>query len=647
MKTRFMRPIVLIGLALLSSFCIAQDNIILTVEDENVSVEDFEAIFKKNNRDSAITKASLDEYMELFINFKLKVMEAKELGLDTNQSFIRELAGYRKQLARPYLIDNELLDEIVETAYERKKTEIRASHLLVNLDVNATAQDTLKAWNRIMKLRKRIMDGESFESVVASKAGSDDPSAINNKGDLGYFSAFQMVYPFEEAAYNLKVGEVSQPVRTRYGYHLIKLTDKREAKGEVKVAHIMTRVKDMNNQEEVKAAEDRIREIYEQVKDGADFAEMARKHSDDKTSGREGGELPFFGTGKMVENFEKVAFETAPGEISEPFMTQYGWHIVKGIERKTIPSFEEMENELKSKVSRDARAERTTDSFLAKLRKEYEVEDYGDKNLKYVIQAADSSLWDGIIEVREKYLDKPLLKIQETTYSVADYVDYLSGRRQNRKRSPERIVREKFESWQRSTLLDYEDAQLERKYNDFRLLMNEYRDGILLFELTDQKVWSKAVQDSSGLEAFYEKNKKNYMWPERWDANIYTCDNSKIAKKLGKMVSKGVDYEKIEAKLNKKSELNLRKESGVFTLEERPILKNAPKSSGVSDPIEKDGQFFVIEVKEFMTPSPKKLDEARGMVTADYQKYLEEEWIKELREKYDFKVNRELLYTIK
>lgn len=642
-----MRPIVVIGLVLLSTLSIAQENIILTVEDEKVTVEDFEAIFKKNNRDSAITKTSLDEYMELFINFKLKVMEAKELGLDTNQSFIRELAGYRKQLARPYLIDNELLDELLETAYERKKTEVRASHLLVNLDMNATAKDTLQAWNRIMKLRKRIIDGESFESVVGSKAGSDDPSARNNKGDLGYFSAFQMVYPFEEAAYNLKIGEVSQPIRTRYGYHLIKLTDKRQAKGEVKVAHIMTRVKDMNNQEEVKAAEDRIREIHQQVKDGADFAEMARKHSDDKTSGREGGELPFFGTGKMVENFEKVAFETAPGELSEPFKTEYGWHIIKGIERKTIPSFEEMENELKSKVSRDARAELTTDSFLEKLREEYKVEDYAKKNLKYVVQAADSSLWEGIIQVKEKHLERPLLKIKERAYSVKDYVDYLTGRRQNRKRSPERIVREKFEAWKRSTLLDYEDAQLEEKYNEFRLLMNEYRDGILLFELTDQKVWSKAVQDSAGLEAFYEANKKNYMWPNRWDANIYTCDNAKIAKKLRKMVSKGMDYEKIDAKLNKNSELNLRKESGVYTIQDRPILAKAPQSSGVSEAFEKDAQYFVIEIKEFMPPSPKKLEEARGVVTADYQKHLEEEWISELRKKYDYKVNRDLLYTIK
>lgn len=622
-----------------------QNETILTVAGEDVTKADFESIFKKNNRDSAITKESLDEYMELFINFKLKVAEAKALGLDTNQAFIKELAGYRRQLSRPYLVDNALLDEIIETAYKRKKEEIRASHILISVDPNSSPEDTLRAWNRIMKLRERIVGGEDFEKVARSKAGSEDPSVKNNGGDLGYFSVFQMVYPFEDAAYKLEIGEVSQPVRTRYGYHIIKLTDRRPARGEVEVAHIMVKVKDPKNQQESLAAQKRITEIYQQIKAGADFGVMAMKHSDDRSSGKDNGKLPWFGTGKMVPEFEEVAFNTSVGEVSEPFLTQYGWHIIKGLDHKPVPEFKDVEAELKTKVSRDARSEKTTESFLNKLRKEYNVTEH-PKALQRVVTAADTGLWEGMIEVKAKYMDDVILEISDKDYFVKDYVDYLSGRKQNRKRSPERIVKERFEAWEEAQLLDYEDSQLERKHNAFRLLMNEYRDGILLFELTDQKVWSKAVEDTTGLEAYYEEHKNDYMWPERFNASIYTCANEKIAKKLRKMLTKGKSLEEIKTKLNADSELNVREESGIMVVDEQPVLKEIPNAIEVSRVIPMNDQFYVVDVEEYLPPTPKALNEARGLVTADYQKYLEDQWVEELRDKYDFKVNRDVLYSI-
>lgn len=624
----------------------AQDEIVLTVAGEDVTKSDFESIFKKNNRDSAITKESLDEYMELFINFKLKVKEAKELGLDTNQSFIKELAGYRRQLARPYLIDSDLLDELIRTAYERKKTEIRASHILVTLDANATPEDTLKAWNRALAFRNRLIKGENFESVAKSKAGSDDPSAANNGGDLGYFTVFQMVYPFEEAVYNLEIGEISQPVRTRYGYHIVKVTDRRPARGEVEVAHILINVKNTMEQDQVAEGEKKINEIYQQIISGADFSEMALRHSEDRSTAKEGGKLPFFGTGKMVEPFEVAAFGVSVGEVSKPFLTQYGWHIIKGLDKRPVPAFEELEADIKNRVSRDARAELTTSSFLEKLRKEYNVTT-NTKALKRLQQAADTNIWVGELNVADKYKSEVLLTIAGKDYLNSDFASYLSGRKQNRKRTPDRIVEDKFKEWEESTLLDYEDSQLESKHNAFRLLMNEYRDGILLFELTDQKVWSKAVQDSLGLEAFYKEHKNDYMWGDRYDATIYTCANPTVAKQLRKLLKKKKGLDVIKSTLNAKSELNVKVEEGVYTLDDKEILANVPKSKGLSDNIDLNGQTCIVDVKEFMPPTPKKLNEAKGLVTADYQKFLEQQWIAELRKKYSFKANEAVLHSIR
>jgi peptidyl-prolyl cis-trans isomerase SurA len=645
-----MKSSIRIVLLLLSVLAInslqAQNSIVLTVENENITVEDFEAIFRKNNRDSAVSRESLDEYMELFIDFKLKVREAKEMGMDTNQAFIKELDGYRKQLARPYLTDSEMLDGLVKEAYERKKTEIRASHILVTVDPNAAPEDTLKAWNKIITLRKRIVDGkEDFEAVARSKSGSEDPSVADNGGDLGYFSVFQMVYPFEEAAYSLNVGEISSPIRTRFGYHLVKVTDRRNAMGEVKVAHIMLRVADIRNEEEVRQAETRAREVYNQLLDGATFTDLALKYSDDKTTSRKGGELPWFGTGKMVEEFEKVAFALKTGELAEPFLTQYGWHIVKKLESKDIPPFEEIQADLKGKVSRDTRADITRDSFIEKLKKEYAYKSYPEV-LKKLTAVADTGIYEGFLTINSKLANSVLMEIDGKVYLASEFANYLGQRKQNRKLKPAEVVANRFEEWAEDRILTYEDSRLEGKHNAFRLLMNEYRDGILLFELTDQKVWSKAVNDTTGLELFYEQNKNNYLWPERARVEIFRCSSQKVAAKVKKLAKKKTGADIVSA-LNKKSALNVQLEEGLFSREEKELLTKIEWKNGPSESVEFDGQYYIIDFNEIVAPLPKKISEAKGAITADYQDYLEKEWESALRKKYRFQINKDVLYSIR
>ena len=445
---------------------------VLTVDGEPTSLEEFENIFRKNNRDSAITAQALDEYMELFINFKLKVKEAKEAGLDTVKKFKTELEGYRAQLARPYLTDADKLNDLVKEAYENYKQEVRAAHILIKVDANASPTDTAKAYAKIVAIRERITKGEEFNSLA--KAVSEDPSAKENGGDLGYFTAFQMVYPFEKAAFLTKTGEVSLPIRTRYGYHLIFVNDKRPARGEMHVAHIVVKPKSETNSEA--NAESKIQEIYQKLVSGeSTFEELAGKYSDDATSAKKGGDLPWFGTGKMVVEFEDAAFALMNnGDYSAPFKTAFGWHIVKRLEYRPLASFESMEKEIKNKVSKDSRAEQTKKSFIEKLKKEYNYS-IDEIELAKLIEKADSNAFEGKLYVAKKSLEKPLIRMNGLTITVSEFNENMRTKgRSKPTMSPGDYIRTSANKLGEDKLLQIEDAKLEEKYTPFRLLMKEY-----------------------------------------------------------------------------------------------------------------------------------------------------------------------------
>lgn len=617
---------------------------ILTIQGENITLEEFENIFRKNNRDSVITQKSLDDYMELFINFKLKVREAKALGLDTVAKFKSELEGYRATLARPYLTDTDMLNGMMREAYDRSKQEVRASHILINCDPAASPEDTLKAYNRAMEARKKIMDGAKFDAIA--KEYSQDPSAKDNGGDLGYFTVFQMVYQFEDGAYSTPVGQVSMPVRTRYGYHVIKVTDKRTARGEIHVAHIM--VKEKKEENGAANASAKAKEIYEKAIAGESFTDLAAKYSDDGSTSKSGGELPWFGTNKMVSEFEEAAFALKnDGDISAPIKTSYGWHIIKRLGYRTIGTYEESEKKIKSDVSRDGRSEKTKNSFVSKLKKEYKFT-YDEKLVNALVATADTSVFKGTWNVNKKLLKKPMFTIDGKKYLASDFHKVITDRMKIRtKQTPAEYIRTEAKVFAENALLKYEDTKLEGKHDAFRLLMNEYREGILLFELTDQKVWSKAVKDSTGLQNFYDNNKSKFMWPERIDVTFYTCANEQIAAKVRELIAQGVSNADIASQINKDTQLNIQIEEGVFAKEDRDILENVAWKKGLSMNIPYNGQFVIANVKDVIASTPKKFSECRGLVTSEYQNYLEEQWIKELRAKYSTSVNKQVLHSIK
>lgn len=643
MKTRLLISALCCAIAV-AGYTQDKQSVVLTVAGEPVTLEEFETIFKKNNRDTLITKASLDEYMDLFINFKLKVKAARDAGLDTVAKFRNELAGYRAQLARPYMTDEALLDELVKQAYQRKLEEVRASHILIKCDPNASPADTLNAFNRARQLRARALNGEDFGALA--RESSEDPSAKDNSGDLGYFTVFQMVYPFEEAAYTTPIGQISQPVRTRYGYHIVKVTDRRSARGEILTAHIM--VKERMDESGVNLGEMKIREIYRKLMEGEDFAELAAKHSEDGSTSKKGGELPWFGTNKMVSEFEEAAFSLQRnGDFSGPFRTSYGWHIVKRLDYRGIPAYEELERELRGKVAKDSRAEKTRASFIQNLKKEYNYS-MNEALLRTVTAKADSTIFKGKLKVKKKDLKKTLFTIDGKNYTVQDYTRHLvTTLTVKSKMNPVDYARSEARAFGQDVLLKYENSRLEQKHPAFRLLMNEYRDGILLFELTEQKVWSRAAKDSSRLREFFQANPEKFMWPERVDAVIYTCADQKVAQTARTMIAKGTDRSEIASSINQRSQLNIEIQQGIFAQEDQEVLSKIPWQKGVSQNIELNGQILIVDIRQVLPPKPKRFTEAKGMATSEYQTYLEQQWIKELRSQYTFTINKEVLYSIR
>ncbi|MCA1761932.1 MAG: peptidylprolyl isomerase [Flavobacteriales bacterium] len=627
-----------------------EDPVLLKINDKEVTKAEFEIIFRKNNNDSAITKADLDEYVELFINFKLKVAEAEEKGMDTIPSFVRELKGYREQLAAPYLVDKATSDSLIRQAYDRMQVEVKASHILIKLPPDPSPEDTLKAYRKISKIKKQVEESPETFGEVAEKQ-SEDPSAANNKGDLGYFTGLQMVYPFENAVYQTKVGEIGGPVRTKFGYHLVKVENRREARGQIKAAHIMIRSEESDPEDVRESSKQRADEVYEKLESGESFEELAKKYSDDRSSANKGGELPAFGTGRMVPEFEEAAYGIRnPGEVVGPVKSMYGWHIIKLIERVESKSFEEMKKELETKIKRDSRSNLSKESFIQARKDEYNFSEKRN-HLKAFYKAIDSTYFDGTWEPDEKLKnsEKELFTLDGNEYTQADYLNYITERmRGKRKRmEPTSFINSSYNDFVDKTIMEYEDSRLEEKYPEFRALMNEYRDGILLFDLTDTKVWSKAVEDSTGLANFYEKNKSDFMWKERAEYEVYTVENASIGKKVIKLLKKGKNQDEIRGKLGDKSALALKVENGVNERSAVPVLEKVDWKKGVSDVINDDGQFKVVRISKIIEPTPKGLEEARGLITAAYQSQLEDEWIEELRKAHEITVNKEVLYSIK
>ncbi len=514
---------------------------ILTLGDRAFSTDDFFQSFTKNQTtgDSA-QRTDIKEYFDLYTNLKLKVLAAESAGRDTTEGFREEMETYRKQLAQNYMTDKSAVETLANEAYGRMQQEVNASHILIPVSDEALPADTLSAFEEVAAIRKRALAGEDFAGLA--KQFSKDARSAPNGGDLGNFTAFDLVYPLETAAYSIPVGGISGAVRTRFGYHLVRVNDRRPSRGKVQVAHLLLRLSPSAEPAGQQAVKAKIDAIYERIQKGESFEILVREQSDDATSRNNGGILPVFATGKYIPAFEEAAFAlTAPGSISKPVRTNYGWHILKLIARKPIEPYTELAPALRQKVVTDTRADVLRQATESRLRRDHPVTE-NRSTLNAVLAKADSSLLGGkwrTASVNDAdLLTKPLFSIAGKSYAVGQFAQYVQQRQSPRQpgAAPSVVMQRLYNRFLGDQLIATEEANLDRKSPEFRALLTEIRDGVLLSEMMEVNVWERSMTDSTGQKQHYEANKARYKMPERAVATIIEAANDGVLKQANEML---------------------------------------------------------------------------------------------------------------
>ncbi len=614
---------------------------LLEINGNPYTLDEFNYIFDKNN---SISKepVSKEEYLDLFVNYKLKVVEATAQGLDTLPNFKKELTYYRNELSKPYLMDKKATEEIAKEAYERMLEDVDVSHILIRMPKNPFPEDTLKAYNKISEVREKIINGADFEAMAVEY--SQDPSVKTNKGRLGFISVFQTVYPFETAAYNTPVGDISPIVRTSFGYHIVKVNAKRESRGEIKVAHIMVLIpRDalIDKQAELK---NKIDSIYQLLQDGGDFKQLAKKYSDDRNSANKGGELNWFGTGRMIAEFADAAFAIPNnGEYSKPVKTRVGWHIIYRIDKREVKPYEEVKEEITTKISNGERALSGKTTTIKRLKEENNFKT--DSTTVEFLKATFSTPGITNSEFYTKLggYKNPLCSIGDTTLLLADFSEYLKKDRTFKADVSPLVLDSKLTDFFNNKLISYEKAHLEEKYPEFRYLMNEYYDGLLIFEISQKEIWNKASADSIGLQKFFDDNKENYYAPEKFNGSIFFCKNKKSLKMIKGFIKDSVTIQDVDS-LKSIMGNSFVYESGEYVKGESSLYDAVLWKIKPDERIDYPENFTkTCYFGSFTDKVPQEFEDIKGLVIADYQTFVEKEWINKLKEKYKPVVNTSVL----
>jgi peptidyl-prolyl cis-trans isomerase SurA len=591
----------------------------------------------------------IDNYLDLYIDYRLKLQQAYELELDKKESHIRDIQSTRSSLAQPYLTDNKVTASLVKEGYERGLQQVSASHILIKVSRGASPADTLMAWNRIEAIYKELQQGANFVSLARTK--SEGPSA-GNEGGLGWFGAFVMAYEFETVAYETPVATFSKPIRTDFGYHIVYVNDKRADPGEVTVAHIMTFDKQGEGEQ---TAASRIQEIYQQLEEGRSFKELAREFSDDENSAARGGRLDKFGTGGIDETFANAAFELQEkGAYSKPVETKYGWHILQLLEKHPLKTFDELERELRDKIQKSPRSRKITEAFTGQLKKQYQVP------VKLILSKEVYDLVNDSLILDRKYVfdkDQPvntteLFKIREINYTITTFLSYVEQKQlkeftfyANKKEKLDAF----YEAFVTEKIISYYDSNLERDNEDFRFLYNEFKEGFLVFDLIETQIWNKADNDSVGQQDYYNRYKGKFTWKRRLDIDLTQSTSKEVALEVRKMLQQGVATDSIKARLNIDNKTKVMISSGIVEETYHRLPDEFEVQLGVSKVHHVDGDSFykVIEVNEIIEPSVKTIEEARGRVINDYKQELEKNWIEDLRKGHEIEIHRKVFQKVK
>lgn len=624
---------------------------LFTYGSKPVSKEEFLKVYQKNSMNKApdMSQQALTDYLNLYSLFKMKVSEARIARLDTVQSIQYELVNYRKQIAKNYLTDDVMSEKLVQEAYDRMKKDVRVAHILIMSSQFAQSKDTVAMYKKIDSIYNAVIKGADFGKMA--ELYSEDAESKKRGGDLGYITALQTVYSFENAAYNTAVGKISKPFRTQFGYHIVKVMDVRPAIGFATVAQIMVAVSKAKGEEGLKEAQKRVDSIQAEIKKGTSFDQLVEMYSDDKYSKENKGVLKPFGVGEMAPEFEKAAFSLKkPGDISAPVTTDYGIHIIKLIEKVGIKPYDSVHFVLKKKVESDSRSATAKEAYIAKIKQQNGFKEYPSnytelfERISKIPDTGKSA--NTFTSSQFKDMGKPLFTFNGKEYMQNDLVKFMETMTRGKIMGARNaILKDVYSLYLNNIVTDYQEQKLVEEKPEFKALMEEYTDGIMLFELMDRNVWSKASKDTTGLKAFYETRKGKYQWEPGFTGAVYTFKNEASLKEGQKMLQgkKAATDEDLMKKLN--TEQMPDAVTITHGRYEFSKYKDLPQSSIVKDKLSEakkndNGTYTIVKAEDvYTTQTAKTLNEAKGYVVAEYQDYLEKKWNDEMRAKYPVKVD--------
>lgn len=631
MKNKFF-----IGALIATSLCAGakEDPVLMTINGKNVKLSEFEYMYHKNNKQQ-IEKESLEDYVDRFVVYKLKVADAEATGIDTTKSFVQELDGHKRELMRPYLENNKYTEPYAKEAYERMKKNLHVSHIMLPLgDENKAKIDSIYAC---------LLAGEDF-GKLAEKYSTDRYSSVK-QGDLGGLWVGRYPYAFENAAYNTPVGYFSPVVETAFGYHIIKVHDEHATSGKYQVAHILKMYKHNSTDSAKNAVNEKMDSIYKVLCAGADFAEVAKKESGDSRTANNGGEIGWYGVDQLVKPLEDLMLSTPVGGISKPLSTNYGVHILKVMAHKPLESYEEMKEELNALVNKDERGEIITASRINDLKAEYNC--VMNKDFENTVKSMlGENGYDSVFVEKFKKSNVNVFTYKGGSVNAGELAQKWSNKRKMDTVAALKYINSQVEKSVKETILEYEKEDLVNKYPDYANLLNEYKEGILLFEISNQKVWDKASKDKEGLDNYFQKNKSKYTTWEapKFKGLILYSKNDSIENAV-KDYMKTIGGDTIATALHKKFRRDIRIERHLSAKGDNQFVDELVFNGAKAKKDEKYSKYFVLEGK--VIAQPEEAADARGQVTTDYQNELEKQWISELKSKYKVKVNKKVLKLVK
>lgn len=630
----------------------SSDEVLMTVGDLPVTVGEFTYIYEKNNGDDAdYSAASIEEYLDLYTKFKLKVAKAKELRMDTITALKEELDTYQRQLANNYLMDREVKAKLIRQAHDRRQYDVQVAHLLVKAVRVSGKNAEEEALKEIEKI-KADLDAGTIDWDTAVKTYSSDQTSAKNGGAIGYLTA--MLPPgfeeLEQAMYESDKGEIAGPVKTKLGYHLVKVLNKRPARGVVDAAHILLRKPKGGSMVDAKAEAVK---AYNDLRAGKSWEQAVTEYSDDPDSKTKAGAIGKVGIGQYAAPFEDALFAlSADGAYTKPVETKAGYHIILRKSKEDLSDYDSYRSKMDSRIERLPRYKDSREQLIKDIKAKYGYKVNGPALRHFISTVGDdfySHKW-----TTKSVEDVEVFRFQDDVYTMMDFATYLkknikSRQRYSKTKSANLAVRELLQKYSDEQAILYEEDNLERTYPDFRNLMREYREGILLFEASKVNVWDKASQDSMGLKRFYENNHSRYRHPAKANITQYIVKSSdgKLLKKIGKNIRKR-GTEKVLSKFNKKDPYFVKTVESTATQGDQPISTMDWAVGAVSDPVvmPNEEKATIYKINSIEEGRAKTLSEARGYVIADYQDHLEKVWVAELRSQYPIDLNKSVLESL-